>query len=419
MAWALGLIGALALDDPRRRFPAYAALLTISAIGWLMTPSAPSRNHAFAIVAAAVCVRLWAWSLPPAFSDDVFRYVYEGRVALLEGPAFPFRHPPSEGPTHGLPPALFDEGWRRINHAHIPTLYPPLTQLVLMLGALLGGLGALKALLIAAELAGCAALRGDGAWIRAMSCPLLVTEVAREGHADALVVLGLAVATRHAAAGFAIATWAKLIGALPLVALILGRKRPRGWWAWGLIAGLAAVPYVLASGEGLTRYAATWRSGDGAFSLVLWSVERVIGGTWAELPVLGTITRDALARAAALALLAALAWPWRRSEELGAALVLLALLLAPTFHPWYALWLLPLAVLGGPLAAPARWLIATAPLLHHPGWLALTTDAWTELWWLRALVHLPAWALLIRSCTLAACRSRPPPSSRSTEAASS
>jgi len=60
------------------------------------------------------------------------------------------------------------------------------------------------------------------------------------------------------------------------------------------------------------------------------------------------------------------------------------------------LWLLPFWALRTWGAGAMAALLVLAPLLHHPGWLALTTDTWTDVPWVRALVHVPAWALLVR-----------------------
>jgi len=159
--WFGAGLWALAIDDPRLRYPQHLVALSLMGGAWLWTIAhAPQLSRRTTIVALALglLLRIAALLSAPAFSDDVFRYVFEGRVVWYEGPAFPFLHPPSEAPLLGIPPHLLDEAWLRINHPHITTIYPPLAQMVF---AIAGGLGELagtplfwlKLLLLAADLA--------------------------------------------------------------------------------------------------------------------------------------------------------------------------------------------------------------------------------------------------------------------------
>lgn len=452
--WGGGLALALALDDPRRRFPLFAAAMVASALGALGASSALPRDRSrphggsaeggaltgplIALVVAALAARVWALLLPPAYSEDVFRYVYEGRLTQLYGPLFPFMHPPAEGPALGVPPELLDATWLRVNHASIPTIYPPLSQLVFTAGAalgdLLGGrhLVALKALLVGAELLAVAAVArvSRRAGLLMLTCPLLIVEVAREGHGDALTVLGLALgaaalaqpevrgaaqAVRRAAVGFALAALAKLVGVAPLLVLLLPRPSTSGAAepaaaltltarARALAPGLAllsltALPYLAGGTTALRSYSTAWRSGDGAFTLILWVVQAAMGGDWTRVADV-TLTAHQVSRALTLVGLvasAALLLPRapRTLDKAGISL-LLVLLWSPSVHVWYVLWLLPFWALGTWGAGAMGVMLVLAPLLHHPGWLALTTDTWTDVPWVRALVHVPTWALLVR-----------------------
>ncbi len=244
-------------------------------------------------------------------------------------------------------------------------------------------------------------------------CPLTVLEIAREGHADVLSALGLALGLaafvaarpRLGYAAFATAALAKLNG---LVALLAAARTTRRGLAVGLgLAALLGVPFLLAgahAGFGLTQYATRWRAGDGLFSLVLRGSEAILGGDWRRLTGSGlTITKQALARGLTALLGAGVLIAILRSRApveaipRRAGLLLLALLLiSPTLHPWYVAWVLPFTVLAdfsGRRAVLALALLA--PLLHHPGWLELSTGRWTDLAWIRALVHVPVWALLL------------------------
>lgn len=429
-----GLSSGLSLDDPRLRFPLHAAAYLLAAAGGLLSVGArPSSLGVRLAVAVGVVARVAALLSAPAFSDDVFRYVYEGRVTLWAGPLFPFAHPPRDGPALGVPPDLLDAAWLRINHPELSTIYPPLAQAVFAAAAALGALGgeryllALKGVLVAGDLATWRLLhRHDPrrALLWGLS-PLVVWEIAREGHVDGLSALGLAAgviafARAHPRIGFIALSSAALtkLNGLVLMPLAVWLER-RGAYLLLPALLLLALPYAatLLFGEpatsGLFAYTTRWRSGDGAFSVLLAVAERALGGDWARLEALGltfTITRHQVARAlagGAFAVFYALvltskagatgsaAGPGRDLAGKGGLVLLVLLLLSPTLHPWYVVWLLPFAALRPfPGHWAALWLSGAAVLLHHPAWLELYDGEWRDLAAVRGLVHGVAWTLL-------------------------
>lgn len=418
-----GIAWSFTLDDPRLRFEQHLAAMAVAQVGWIglaLRRELPDRIILLGIVAGAL-LRVWAIDLAPAFSDDVFRYVFEGRVVWQEGLGFPFSHAPSEAPALGVDPALLDAAWLRINHPELSTIYPPFAQAVFAIAggvADLTGTDALrwlKLLLVFAD-AGVAAVlwRSDRrAAVLWWLCPVVILEIAREGHADSLSVLGLAIVVvgfaRNRAqlgyAGIVVAALAKLNGLIALPAAL--RSTRRGVAVLGLLV-LLAVPYLLAgshAGEGLGAYASRWRAGDGLFSVLLEVSELLLGGDWRRIGDV-TVTRHELARALTALSFGAVAIAVLRrpapTDEIPAragTLLFALLLLSPTFHPWYVTWLVPFAVTarGFRFTPSVLWLAAAAPLLHHPGWLELTTGTWTDLGWVRAVVHVPALLLAVRA----------------------
>jgi hypothetical protein len=422
-AYAIGLGSALLIDDPRARFPLFVLAMLLAGAGWVVLVErarrgAIDRRILAAGLAIAIAASLTALVLAPAFSDDVFRYVYEGRVVWRMGPAFPFAHPPADAASLGVPSELLDASWRRINHPEIATIYPPFAQLVFAtaggLGDLLGGAHLLLLKLLLALFGfGAAMLAAKGAKLEGASialCPLLVVEVAREGHADSLAAFALALGAYGFAAnrprlgysGFAIAVLAKLNGLAVLPAAI--RATRRGLLLGCAIAALVLLPVLFVGPDalaGVLAYATAWRSGDGAFTLLLALAEAILGGDWTRIGTF-TITRHQLARAFALALFASsAALVLRTRSEVGgvprraALLLILLLLLSPTLHPWYAIWLLPFVLFSGPSRRAAIALLVSAPILHHAAWLEQSSGEWTDLLGVRALVHAPVWALLL------------------------
>ena len=93
-------------------FAAYFVLRRDAALG---------RPHL--ILGAALVFRLRLWWSPATLSDDIFRYVWDGRVQLAG--INPYLYAPSAPQVEHLRDALYQS----VNHADIPTIYPPLAQL--------------------------------------------------------------------------------------------------------------------------------------------------------------------------------------------------------------------------------------------------------------------------------------------------
>jgi alpha-1,6-mannosyltransferase len=184
---------------------------------------------------------------------------------------------------------------------------------------------------------------------------------------------------------------------------------------------LVAVPYL---GDGarlsgsLGEYGRRWRANDGAFALLHATATAAVSHTrfhkrhvMAGSPRLARLIsgrdRDevypdevanlAARGAAALLFFAALGFALaRRLPPVPAASVTLGafLLLTPTLHPWYVLWVVPLIALG---ATPA-WvaLAALAPLGYLPLAEYQAAGVWKEPAWTRLVVHGLTWALLLK-----------------------
>ena len=416
LACSFGFGLGASLDDPRRRFAAFALSWALAAGGSLLVAHARPRGRRLALAIVIGLLARWlALSLTPAFSSDVFRYRYEGAVAIEEGPLFPYRHPPADGRLLKTE-AANDPAWKRINHPELATLYPPvalgLFALASGLGKLIGSLLALQLLFVGADLALWRVLHriDPGRALLWGLSPLVVWEIGREGHVDGVAALGLwggalALERGYAHRGhlaWALAGLTKLTGFV-LAPLALVRAR-RGAWIWVAALAVLVVPYGVSLGSdagGVAAYATRWRAGDGAFSGLLWLAEQLLGGDWHRFERLGvTLTRHQLARAlAALGFGGVYLWTLRlRANPVAQAGLLLLglLLLSPTVHPWYLLWVLPFAGGASPMVRAAiLWLASSAVLLHLPTHLELLHGQWREPAWARLLVHGPAWGLLL------------------------
>lgn len=87
------------------------------------------------------------------------------------------------------------------------------------------------------------------------------------------------------------------------------------------------------------------------------------------------------------------AWvPFRVRDPVRAAAIVVGggIVLSPTVHPWYAVWLVPLLPFLPRRLAPAGFvLVSVLPLSHVAGWAEATQGVWNEPGWLRAAVWGP------------------------------
>lgn len=324
------------------------------------------RALSIAVSAVFGAVLLFA---PPVLSDDLYRYLWEGRL-WLEGQN-PFRVAPDDPALT----ALRDDGWTRINNKPLASLYPPLAQLLFTVAAWLGGTPAsVKLVALVGHLLTVALIGRLGRDVRSAPLtiglnPLLLSESALNGHFDLLcgtaLLLSAWYASRlgfaRAAAAVCTAVGLKVIG---VVGLPILWKRPRAFLSAILVSAALLAPLALwrapgdpASGAG--AFATRWRGNESLFAAVAWMAEHLVD------PSLGWL----VARAAVVLVVALLCVLVVRRGLPGLqalrALVWTVLLLSPQVHPWYLGWLLPLEVAAGGTAGlvwSGAALLAYAPL---------------------------------------------------------
>jgi hypothetical protein len=329
----------------------------------------PSQRALDLVAIAAALVFGTAFVLaPPLLSDDLYRYLWEGRL-WLEG-LNPYRIAPND-------PALAhlrDDVWANINNKSLGSIYPPLSQLLFIVAAWLGGkVWTLKLLALLAHVLSVAVVTRISSTRKASLAlalnPLLLSEAALSGHFDLVCGMALLIATwalarhRFVQAGVAAcaAVGLKVVGllVLPLSALLL---LPLVW---------SRAPVDPVSGAG--QFATRWRGNESAFAVL----DQLSG------QLFGQGSGDLVARALVVAVLLALCAlaVHRRVPPLQAtrALVWALLLLSPQVHPWYLAWLLPLEVVAGGSAGfvwSAAVLCAYAPL---------------DLWVAKGVWDMPLW----------------------------
>ena len=336
-----------------------------------------SRRAVFAVLAVAALVRLAALLAPPYLSDDINRYVWDGRVEAAG--INPYRYIPADPHLAGLRDEAIYPKINRNDYA--PTIYPPVAQYIFFLGTRVHeSLTAMKATLLVFELAGVLLLLRllhdlrlppERILIYAWH-PLTLWEFAGSGHVDAaivtFVVLALWARRRQAPwlTGSALAA-AALVKFFPAVLFPALYRR----WDWKMPLAAAAtiviayLPFIGAGNAVLGFLPGYLReeglqSGAGFF---LWSLATSV----APLEHLGPAPYLALAAAALLAL-AVHSLFMAEARYLASALTLAVattVLLSP-HYPWYFVWLVPLVALTP--RPSVLYLTVACPLLYFvPG----------------------------------------------------
>lgn len=413
-AWPLAGVhlGLLAVFDLSSRLLPSLVLLASGfiALGWAVRRFSGDPPKAAGVLLVALALRAMLLPLPPSLSDDLLRYVWDGRVATAGFD--PYTVAPED---EELAP-LRDERWHRMPHKEVPTVYPPVALGLFSIAAWLPApLLAIKVLLTLADLATCLLLlRLAERWripphrtLWYAWNPLVTLEVAGMGHVDALgVMMVAAVLLALTPRTFALRKWdperpplpaSRALGAsaaiaggvltklAPLAALpfwAFSSRRP--WLVLAATGGLLAVvglPVLWAIGglpPGLVTYGVQWEF-NGPLYEPLWRTLDALGADglakrlldayktateqWTEwnwiFPYLyPQFLAKLLLAAGALGVVVRSVLDARRGVPLLAGTGRLfgtLLLLSATFYPWYLLWVLPWAALG-----------------RHPAWLTLS-----------------------------------------------
>jgi hypothetical protein len=355
-----------------------------------LAPSVPERWGLIVIVAMAVAMRLLAVGQEPFLSTDIYRYVWDGRVQAAG--INPYAFVPADDALASLRDAAIYPNINRADYA--VTAYPPVAQMFFFavtrisetLTAMRLAMVACEAVVVAVLIDLLRRIRLPVTAVVAWAWhPLVIWEIANNGHADALMVallmigVWLLVCNRRVAGAVAVAL-AALVKPYAVVAL------PAFWRPWDWRAPAAAVataalcylPYARA-GSGVLGFVTTggylseegFTDGGGYWLVAL--VRAAIG----DLPGL-TIAYVALG-------LAFMVWlvlrglsrtpetPQQVLLHIGALLMAALFVLSPNY-PWYFLAVVPFMALGG--GAPAWAMTLAAILLYKPAMLPGHELAW-------------------------------------------
>ena len=398
--------------------PVALGLWALFAAGAWLVLRLPVRWAVALIVIGGIAVQLAALSAGPQGSDDLYRYIWDGRVQAAGidpyqyAPAAPelasLRDPflwPAHAP-HCVPAGqrlggstqLADPGCTRINRPIVHTIYPPVAEVYFLGVHYLSPAGsgttpiqagaALCAVLVTVLLLyGLPKVGRDRrlavvwAW-----CPTVALEAGNNGHVDVLAAgitaaaLILLARPGAAAAGFtagalrrpmaggallALAIWTKVTPVL-IVPAVLRRRRPLAVISAGVAATVIVyLPHALAVGSGVIGFLPGYLQQEGyANGSRFLLVGMLVPGKWgfvAAFAVLATVALAVLLRGDPDR-------PWRGAVVMTGV----ALAVATPPFPWYAMLLVMLVAFDGRVEwlglAMVRYLAVSSPLpgVHVP-----------------------------------------------------
>lgn len=368
---------------------------------WIVLRARSSRLTFLMVVAFAVLFRLSIVFSPPYLSDDIYRYIWDGRVQAAG--INPYRYLPS---APELAQLRDDKIYPKINRRDsAPTIYPPLAEAVFFLTTRISeSVVWMKLTMLVFEvIAGWAIVQLLLSF--GLSCervliyawhPLVIWEFAGSGHVDAIAIAFIALGflawrkSANVGAGLALAC-ATLIKLFPLVLFpaLLSRRR----WIISLVFVtvilVAYLPYLSVGPKAVLGYLPGYADEQGLVSgqqfYLLHVVRKLLGP---DLPskiyligatlVMGAIAYWAIQRN-------------RRNEDnLKPALVLATattVLFAPHYS-WYFAWLVPFLCF---IPSVAVFYLTIASFVLYGSWLGGSPD---QMFFMNSIIYLPFLLLL-------------------------
>ncbi len=343
---------------------------------------------------------------PPTLSNDIYRYVWDGRV--MAAGISPYQYPPGAAQLAALRTSNYDHAvWQYINRKNAITIYPAGAELFYagIYQVAPDSVLAMKVVVVAIDLASCAALAlllgllgmsPTRSIVYAWS-PLPIIEFGSSGHVEALSVLWTLLAL--IAGVLTVRSWGSGTSEQ-------GSDNKRKFTAWSLLAAICLGGAMLVKLIPVLLLAGWFRRFGWRFTLVsiglFGAVSAIFITVWGGYisPFLGTYLGseesnsplyyilkygiatplgipDGVVRVLLIALLAVFAlYIMARSEHglydfIGKSFLLVGayLLLATNAHAWYATWLL----LFVPLFLPPKGLPIFAHSTAIPGDLSRIT----------------------------------------------
>lgn len=355
------------------------------------------------ILCFSICFRLCMWVSPPSLSDDIYRYLWEGK--LVAAGINPFVHAPSDPSLAHLQDSAV---YPHINHNEYPAIYPPLNQFIFALSTIISPtISAMNMTFLLFDLLTIGLLTLilrerqlplSRIIIYAWN-PLVIMEFAGSGHLDSagifFLILALYLFTKQRSWLPALAlALSFLIKFIPLVFLpfLLIRRKALTLCIFCFTTVLLYLPFADAGKklfESLLAYSEHWVFNASLYELILCSAVSPLQARGIS--------------ALALLLLAIMLffnYARRKGDEqkesiysVGFLVMGAFLLLTPTLHPWYLCWIVPFLVIF-----PNRaWIYFTGSVFLSYMILKgyVETGVWREHTAIKLVEYLPFYTLLL------------------------
>ncbi len=417
------------IGDIKKNIPCFAFLYTASFIAYIFAVFYVSRNGEiseqdgnssreilWAIIIFSLMFRFTLLPMTP--SDDMYRYLWEGKLQL--NGINPYSHPPeSSGLEH-----LRDEFFSGINHKHLSSIYPPLTLMAFAIADYIShSFLSMKSLFLLFDVLsiflllrflGVMGKNSVNVLIYAWS-PLILISFAANGHGDSLQIFLVILALYLCAIrknlrsiisiGLAVMSKFVFIIIAPfMISGLMAGKRFKYVIALLSVVAILYLPYV-GAGKGLFstlfHFGTQYHFNDSAHFLIFCLS---IGS-----PLVSKIITAIIFGSVLLYLYKKYLNTHfveqdinRNDSVLNFAFLSIGafLIFAPTLHPWYLTWIVPFLCFNKNRA----WLILTGTvvcyyfmnyelfskmILYNNEWV------WKEVHWLKLPEYLPFYGLLI------------------------
>ncbi|MBX7220278.1 MAG: glycosyltransferase family 39 protein [Blastocatellia bacterium] len=358
-------------------------------------PGPWTLNPALFFLLTGLLFRVTVLPLPPFTSDDIYRYLWDGRVQHAGINPYAFTPLAPE-----LAPLRDNDIFPKVNHPEYPTVYPPVAQGMFFLAYGLAGnsFWGVKLLLLLSEAVTMVMLwrilvrlGKNPLWLIGYAwCPLPILEFFIAGHPDGFGLPWMALflwwfyREQPGKAGFALGC-AALVKFLPLILV--------PWLAWRLnlrqrLHFLTSLGLVVVGGY---LPFLVWKPvANPFFSLDVyvqnWSFNAPTFWLLKELTGHGSSAR----RICFALLLLVIGWIALREREPMRAFqrtLLGFFFLTPTVYPWYLTWMGPFLALRQ--SSVAVWLLAASQISYVVMIDWLDRGVWQEPAWVLAVEYLP------------------------------
>jgi len=369
---------------------------------WVVTRARPSNSILLLTIALAVLFRLSILFAPPYLSDDIYRYIWDGRVQAAG--INPYRYLPAAPELAQLRDDTIYPRMNRRDTAH--TVYPPLAQVIFFLTTRISETVLwMKITMLIFEMLGIWAIaqllnllgRPRQFLLLYAWHPLVIWEFAGSGHVDAISICFIALTflalLKHSklGSGFLLAC-ATLIKLFPLVlfpALFkIERWRVALTFAATIIAGYVAYLSVGLKAEfgSLPVYTQEMGLLTGQQFYALSLAHKLFG---VQLPSLAYVVAVVLVMSALALWVLMRAAPSEESLKNGMLLATATTVLFTPHFSWYFCWLV-FFLCFTPRAA--LFYLTIANLILYATWLGDSPD---DMFLINSLIYLPALLLAI------------------------